>query len=263
MAGTIQPSIPWAAGGWVVIITCAASLSAHCLAAADSGGGVSALRLRGAGWWSNTVVAKADQPEEVEHEPVALPSLDSFNVSDELSVLRVKLALAQAEITQLKATLHDIACPQGLYFKEGVQLDVPESMLRGWTCYYHAPYYNATTTDDILGPELGEFVLVGAKRRGSSSLAVAAMGRRSLVFEQTQDERSTTLDNGVFWYRYWNSFGFADADDVWLNDCDVNDLQTGHRRLSWFVDQGWGGYRAGAHVDLYNEGPWEKVLYYA
>ena len=151
-----------------MIITCAASLSAHCLAAADSGGGVSALRLRGAGWWSNSVVAKADQPEEVEHEPVALPSLDSFNVSDELSVLRVKLALAQAEITQLKATLHDIACPQGLYFKEGVQLDVPESMLRGWTCYYHAPYYNATTTDDILGPELGEFVLVGAKRRGST-----------------------------------------------------------------------------------------------
>ena len=38
-------------------------------------------------------------------------------------MLRVKLALAQAEITQLKATLHDIACPQGLYFKEGVQLD--------------------------------------------------------------------------------------------------------------------------------------------
>ena len=28
-------------------------------------------------------------------------------------------------------------------------------MLKGWTCYYHAPYYNATTTDEIVGPELG------------------------------------------------------------------------------------------------------------
>jgi hypothetical protein len=35
-------------------------------------------------------------------EPVELPSLDSFNISDETSVLRVKLALAQAEITKLK-----------------------------------------------------------------------------------------------------------------------------------------------------------------
>jgi hypothetical protein len=131
---------------------------------------------------------------------VVLPSLDSFNVSDEMSVLKVKLALAQSEvsiveavssfsnvtcelnnymdrahqctvpiltimyavwgrshaqITRLKATIHALANPQGLYFVEGVQVDLPESMLKGWTCYYHAPYYNATTTDDIMGPELG------------------------------------------------------------------------------------------------------------
>ena len=33
-----------------------------------------------------------------ETEEVALPSLDAFNVSDEMSVLKVKLALAQAEV---------------------------------------------------------------------------------------------------------------------------------------------------------------------
>ena len=176
-------------------------------------------------------------------EEVSWPSLDSFNVSDETSVLRVKLALAQAEITKLKAAIHSMANPQGLYFVEGVQLDLPESMLTGWTCYYHAPYYNATTTDDIFGPELGTFVLMGAKRRGSSSLAVAAMGRRSVVLDKTTDERDTTLENGVYWYRYWNTFGFADTDEVWLNDCDVVDREGGNKRVSWFVDQRIGSFR--------------------
>ena len=49
---------------------------------------------------------------------------------------------------------------------------------------------------------------------------------------------------------------------MWLNDCDVVDRQS-NKRVSWFVDQGWGGYRAGAHIELYDDGPWEKLLYYA
>ena len=62
---------------------------------------------------------------------------------------------SHAQITRLKATIHAIANPQGLYFVEGVQVDIPESMLKGWTCYYHALYFNATTAYDIMGPELG------------------------------------------------------------------------------------------------------------
>ena len=42
--------------------------------------------------------------------------------------------------------MHALTNPQGLYFVQGVQLDVPESLLKGWTCYYHAPYSNATFT---------------------------------------------------------------------------------------------------------------------
>eukprot|EP00802_Teleaulax_amphioxeia_P014457 Tamp_14522.p4 GENE.Tamp_14522~~Tamp_14522.p4 ORF type:complete len:110 (+),score=13.10 Tamp_14522:908-1237(+) len=99
-------------------------------------------------------------------------------------------------------------------------------MLKGWTCYYHAPYYNATTTDEIVGPELGTFILMGAKRRGSTTLSVAAMGRRAAVLDKTQDERDTTLENGVYWYRYFNTFGFADTPEVWLNDCDVEAPQS-------------------------------------
>jgi hypothetical protein len=76
----------------------------------------------------------------------------------------------------------------GLYFAEGVLNDLPEAILNGWTCYYHAPYCNITCTDDILGNELGEFILVAAKRRGSSTLSVAAMGRRAIVLEKTMDE---------------------------------------------------------------------------
>jgi hypothetical protein len=28
------------------------------------------------------------------------------------------------------------------------------------------------------------------------------------------DEHDTTLENGVYWYRYWNAFGFSDAPQV-------------------------------------------------
>ena len=80
---------------------------------------------------------------------------------------------------------------------------------------------------------------MGAKRRGSTTLSIAAMGRRAPALGITQDDHDTTLENGVFWYRYCNTFGFADSSNVWLNDCDVLEPHSG-KRVSWFVDRGVG-----------------------
>jgi len=57
------------------------------------------------------VAGRPEHPSLAETDEVALPSLDSFNVSDETSVLKVKLALAQAEVppsrTRLRASFRD------------------------------------------------------------------------------------------------------------------------------------------------------------
>ncbi len=46
----------------------------------------------------------------------------------------------QAEVLRLRCQLQAMQNPQGLYFAEGVQLELPESLLAGWTRYYCAPY---------------------------------------------------------------------------------------------------------------------------
>mmetsp|Transcript_18857 Transcript_18857/g.61900 ORF Transcript_18857/g.61900 Transcript_18857/m.61900 type:complete len:118 (+) Transcript_18857:502-855(+) len=114
---------------------------------------------------------------------------------------------------------------------------------------------------DLLGDELGTFILVGARFQNSSKLALAAMGRRSIVLD-TDNDGSVVFENGVYWYLTEFSFGFSDSDFVELMDCDVAEPES-PKRLSWFIDLGWGGYRAGSHLDLYSKTKWEKVLYYA
>ena len=47
------------------------------------------------------------------------------------------------------------------------------------------------------------------------------------------------MENGVYWYRHFNAFGFADTGEVWLNDCDVAYPKSA-KRVSWFVDQNIG-----------------------
>ena len=54
--------------------------------------------------------------------------------------LNVHFACLQAEILRLRYQLQALQNPQGLFFAEGVQLELPESLLAGWTKYYCAPY---------------------------------------------------------------------------------------------------------------------------
>lgn len=187
--------------------------------------------------------------------------LNNDGVRDEKDILKLQLLVAQAEINRLKAKVVSLANPKGLYFEEGVQIDLPLALLDGWTLYYSAPYSAKTTTDDILGEELGSFVLMGARRRNSSSIAVAAMGRRSVALAETETTQEAHYENGVYFYRFWNTVGFSDTPDISLNDCDVAQPDN-EKKVSWFVDT-FPGYRAGTHMGLYNDPNWEKVLYYA
>ena len=60
-----------------------------------------------------------------------------------------------------------------------------------------------------------------------------------------------------------HTIGFSDTPNVDLDDCDVAEPDN-EKKLSWFLDCGLGGYRAGVHLDLYDRDcRWEKVMYWA
>ena len=44
-------------------------------------------------------------------------------------------------------------------------------------------------------------MLVGARRKGGSTLHVAAMGRREVVLKECAGEQETSFENGVHFYR--------------------------------------------------------------
>mmetsp|Transcript_18862 Transcript_18862/g.61911 ORF Transcript_18862/g.61911 Transcript_18862/m.61911 type:complete len:85 (+) Transcript_18862:502-756(+) len=52
---------------------------------------------------------------------------------------------------------------------------------------------------DLLGDELGTFILVGARFQNSSKLALAAMGRRSIVLDTDNDGSVVSLASAEAW----------------------------------------------------------------
>jgi hypothetical protein len=79
---------------------------------------------------------------------------------------------------------------KGLAGPVGPALSVPARGRSHWT-----------TTEDLIGEDLGSFVLVGARRKGGSTLHVAAMGRREVVLKECAGEQETSFENGVHFYR--------------------------------------------------------------
>ena len=139
----------------------------------------------------------------------------------------------------------------------GVQHDsVTEDEIKSQcTICYDAPYEQQTFSKDIIlcaGP-----VLFVGVRKGSSwwfwvkkTMHLGAFALASEV-HQTTALNTPHLSNGVYWYfTPGKSFGF-------LSDTDLHQEPTGdtgttniEARLSWNLDNGYGGYRAGADTEF-------------
>ena len=79
------------------------------------------------------------------------------------------------------------------------------------------------------------------------------------MFQSTYSKSIAHFNNGLYWYNvYGNSFGFSPVENVNLNSADVENDDQSEYRLSWHIDQGIGGYRAG---DMYPSGEYYKVIY--
>ena len=151
----------------------------------------------------------------------------------------------------------------GYSVPSGVQLDIPDRFLEGWTAHYDDDYDEETKTAELLSvPGSAKFIFVGA-RDPEGKITIGAVGARDAVLQQTDDEQ-TRRDNEVEWYLTPEmSFGFAPAGARISQNPADNSSSEGPKRLSWHIDEGGGGYRAGDHGHV-SDMPtgWRKLVYY-
>jgi len=170
-----------------------------------------------------------------------------------------EVGFTQHDLKEAGFTVRDLT--KAGYFR-GVLLDLPENFLNeGWIKHYDAPYAHRTTLENLQGvPSSAEYVFVGA-RGPSGRIALGAVGLRHIVLNRTT-ENNTREDNGVYWYlRDGRAFGFAPNASINLSSADITTSEESER-LSWLVDVGHGGWRAGATKHLYEDSNWRKLLYY-
>jgi hypothetical protein len=108
------------------------------------------------------------------------------------------------------------------------------------------------------GNDPNQYVVVGAKLAGSSTLALMAVARAGDAFAQHCNAR---FSNGAYWYNcIGKSFGYAASPSIILNSADTSSDLCAYR-LSWHVDQNVGGYRAGCTTGLNDNQRYYKQIY--
>eukprot|EP00964_Phaeocystis_antarctica_P038352 scaffold21940_cov69-Phaeocystis_antarctica.AAC.2 len=147
-------------------------------------------------------------------------------------------------------------------FPVGVQLSLPASFLDGWTQHFDEGYDHETMLEHLEGvPTSAKWIFVGA-RDPEGNITIGAVGARDKVLQSTP-RNIPHEHNGVTWYLTKGaSFGFAAAGCA-VNQEEADCLQEdqGDSRLSWHIENGSSGWRAGSSQGL-DEEEWRKLLYY-
>ena len=162
----------------------------------------------------------------------------------------------------LTATIQ--SCPEGSYsLPVGIKFDVAVSDLVGWSLCMKVPYSDATTIGKLLSCAQSprKVLLVGAIKTGQSILSMMAVASANEMLQSTNSTSTAVLRNGTFWYQLEGySFGFSPTADIDLNYADTL-MDSCESRLSWHLNNGIGGWRAGCDVDLSTASNWEKRVY--
>ncbi len=172
----------------------------------------------------------------------------------------------------------DACCPAGcalnqdsdcLYWQSGVQQNVPEAALAGWTLCYSGNYgENQPALATVLASCNKAKLLMACRPAGQPTFSLVAMAPRlDVLFDCGQQADCTKQSNGVGWYYSdsW-SWGFAPGGQpVNRDSCDYNaGSQTlPNLRLCWHTGEGSmnGGYRCGDN-NLF-DATWERRVYHA
>jgi hypothetical protein len=142
----------------------------------------------------------------------------------------------------------------------GVQYDLSLAVISAYcTPCFFVDYNEATTSSDITLCD-GPFLFVGAYNRATN---LVQLGGFSAVTEiRTVTPINTPhISNGIYWYfTSGYSFGFADSSTINQANADIASDPDAYSRMSWPLDVGYGGYRAGTTLNP-TSGKLNKVIY--
>ena len=149
----------------------------------------------------------------------------------------------------------------------GVQNDVALGTVAGWgfsecSVVNYAQSNAGSRSAAMLSGCSGDYLMMAARRVGSTVYEVLAAADFSDVIFETGTGNTTHSANGVEWYFNDNySWGFAGGGDVVSRtSCDTAGYSE-RDRLCWHThDYFSGGWRAGSFTNLNNDSGWEKVL---
>jgi len=145
---------------------------------------------------------------------------------------------------------------------DGVKYDF-QLVSAGWELIYDAPYSDPTTSDDLFGHDnMGECILMGVREGGNPHLMVAAVANTADISEDTGSDTVAIESRGVYWYnRPGNAIGFSASSNIDLRPHDVLSPRDDPSRVSWHLDSGIGGWRAGTNTNLNDNEDYHKVFY--
>jgi hypothetical protein len=131
----------------------------------------------------------------------------------------------------------------------------------GCTSCYDESYGSKTTMKNVsscVGPQ----IFVGGLASNATTFLLGAYGPASVLHNHT-GLNCVRRYNGVCWYSKANySFGFLECGtELNQNKADIGSTSP-KSRLSWNIDNGLGGYRAGVFIGLNKDTQgWRKLIY--
>jgi cysteine-rich repeat protein len=149
-----------------------------------------------------------------------------------------------------------------LYQNVGIDTDVPETSLFGWSECYRDTYADAGYALGSIFSQCDQAnLMMGCRPTGSTVFTLVAYGPRADVMFDTGAGNTMHVANGVGWYfnGSW-SWGFAPPGDaINRNTCDVS---PGSDHMCWHtfgdaIDTGW---RCGDAIWLNSDPTWERVI---
>ena len=145
-----------------------------------------------------------------------------------------------------------------------VEYPIADLTAVGYKVCYSALYSSKTNTShlDKCSSDDNAMVVVGALYgTAATTVRIGAGGLARHVFAETSSTAAAYCYDGACWYNYpTKSFGFSPNSYVTLNPADVYS-STDTQRVSWNLDNGLGGYRAGNAINLNSDSTYQKVVY--
>ena len=188
-----------------------------------------------------------------------------------------RLSLPVCIYTSLVFVLSFTSALLSLTANIGIQYDYPESDLlkSGFKKCYDAPYSESIMLDNgALFPECqhgSTSLFVGAKQYpDAQNISMGAyVSSKILTSFSNHTTRPNVYDSihNLYWYNIIDhGFGFSLEKTISVDNdylCDDLDAFDGlcNSKLCWNIGSSEGGFRAGCHVDLWNDNHWRKIIY--